>query len=84
MYENEELIKQHSKLSFNGIHESFEHCDNYLFKANPVLMDKPIYLGFFLLELKKLHMWRHIMINYNHILGKKIFNYTMLMPMLSF
>ena len=49
-----EIVKQQSKLPFNGIQKSYENCDSYTFKQNEVLMDKPIYLGFTVLELSKL------------------------------
>ena len=49
-----EIIKQQSKLTFNGIHKSYENCDSYKFRQNEVLMDKPIYSGFTVLELSKL------------------------------
>ena len=52
-----EIIKYHSKLTFDGIHKSYENCDSYVFRKNEVLMDKPIYLGFAVLELSKLHMY---------------------------
>ena len=52
-----EIIKQQSKLTFNGIHKSYENCDSYTFKQNEVLMDKPIYLGFSVIELSKLLMY---------------------------
>ena len=52
-----EIIKQQSKLTFIGIHKSYENCDSYTFKQNEVLMDKPIYLGFSVLELSKLLMY---------------------------
>ena len=52
-----EIIKLQSKLTFNGIHKSYENCYIYTFKQNEVLMDKPIYLGFTVLELSKLHMY---------------------------
>ena len=42
---------------FNGIHKSYENYDSYPFKQNEILMDKPIYLGFAVLELSKLHMY---------------------------
>ena len=34
-----EIIKQQSKLTFNGIHKSYENCDSYTFKQNEVLMN---------------------------------------------
>ena len=37
-----EIIKQQSKLTFNGIHKSSENCNSYTFKQNEVLKDKPI------------------------------------------
>ena len=52
-----EIIKQQSKLTFNGIHKSYENCDSYTFEQNEVLIDKPIYLGFTVLELSKLLMY---------------------------
>ena len=52
-----EIIKQQSKLTFNGIHKSYENCNSYTFKQNEVLMDKPIYLGFTVLELNNLLMY---------------------------
>ena len=51
------MRKQQSKLTFNGIHKSYKNCDSYTFKQNEVLMDKPIYLGFSVLELSKLLMY---------------------------
>ena len=52
-----EIIKQQPKLTFNGIQKSNENCDSYKFKQNEVVMDKPIYLGFSVLELSKLLMY---------------------------
>ena len=48
------IIKQQSKLTFNGIHKSYENYDSYTFKQNEVLMDKPLYLDFSVLEVRKL------------------------------
>ena len=52
-----EITKQQSKITFSGIHKSYESCDSYTFKQSEVLMDKPIYLGFTVLELSKLLMY---------------------------
>ena len=51
------IIEYQSKLSFSGIHKSYENCDSYTIKQNEVLIDKPIYLGFNVLELSKLLMY---------------------------
>ena len=51
------IIKQQSKLTSNGTHKPYENCDSYTFKHNDVLMDKPSYLGFAVLEVGKLHMY---------------------------
>ena len=51
--EYKEIMKQQSKLTFNGFHKSYENCDSYLLRRNEVLMDKPIYLRFAVLELSK-------------------------------
>ena len=46
------IIIQQSKLLFTSIHKSYENCGSYTFKQN----DEPIYVGFAILELSKLHM----------------------------
>ena len=38
--DHKEIIKQQSKLIFNGNHKSYDNCDSYTFKQNEVLMDK--------------------------------------------
>ena len=53
----DKILKQQQKLSFNGIYKSFDNCDSYLEKEHEILFDKPIYLGFAILELSKLHMY---------------------------
>ena len=53
----ERIIKQQSKSTFKGIHKSYANYDSSTVKQNEVLMDKPIYLGFAVLELSKLHMY---------------------------
>ena len=52
------IIKQKSKLTFGGTHKSFENCISYSFKQNEVKRDRPFYLGFAVLELSKLHMYK--------------------------
>ena len=54
---NERVIKQQSKSTFKGIHKSYANYDSSTVKQNEVLMDKPIYLGFAVLDLSKLQMY---------------------------
>ena len=51
------IVKWQSKLTFAGIHKEYENYSTYTFKQNEITMDKPIYLGFSVLELSKLHMY---------------------------
>ena len=51
------ILRWQRKLTFNGIFKSFSNCDSYLEKEHEILWDKPIYLGFAILELSKLHMY---------------------------
>ena len=55
--DTDEIMKQHSKLTFNGVQKLFENYDSYTFKQIEVFMDKPIYLGFSVLELSNLLMY---------------------------
>ena len=52
--DTDKIVKQKSKLTFNGIHKSYENYDSFTFKQNEVLMDKPIYLGFSVSKSSKL------------------------------
>ena len=51
------ILKFQSRLDFNGIHKSYQDYDSYTFKSNIIKMEKPIYLGFTILELSKLLMY---------------------------
>ena len=53
----DKILKQQRQLAFNGLHKNFDNCDSYLVKEREIVMDKPIYLGFAILELSKLHMY---------------------------
>ena len=55
--DHNKILRWQKKLTFNGICKSSSNCDSYLEKEHEILMDKPIYLGFALLELSKLHMY---------------------------
>ena len=44
-------------MTFAGIRRSYQNCYSYTIKQKEVLMDMPIYLGFAVLELSKLHMY---------------------------
>ena len=51
------VIEGQSKLTFKGIHKSYENCDSYSFRRNQVVMDRAIYVGIAIWELGKLHMY---------------------------
>ena len=51
------IVKQQSKLTFNGIQKSYENYYSVTYKKNEIVMDKAIYVGFAILELSKLHMY---------------------------
>ena len=51
------ILRYQSRLDFNWIHKSYQDYDTYTFKANVITMEKPIYLGFCILELSKLLMY---------------------------
>ena len=51
------FMKQQSQITFNGIHESYTDYDSCIFKQIGVSMEKPIYLGFAILKMSKLHMY---------------------------
>ena len=56
--DNEKNIETQSKMTFNGIHKSLTIYDTYTFKQDEVLMDKPVCVGFAILELSKFLMYK--------------------------
>ena len=52
-----QIIKRQSKLSFKGITYHYSEFSVYKFDKEKVIFDKPIYLGFSVLELSKLLMY---------------------------
>ena len=54
--DNETNFKQQSKLPFIDFHTSYTGNDNYTFKQNDVLMNKPTHLKFAVLQLSKLYI----------------------------
>ena len=55
--DTDKIIKQQSRISFDGIHKSYENYDSYTYKQNEVLMDKPNYLRFAVLKMGKLLLY---------------------------
>ena len=53
----DKCIKQQSKIKFKGIHESFTNYDRYPFKQIEIFIEKPIYIGFAVMELSILSMY---------------------------
>ena len=52
----DQIIKRQSKLSFKGIVDHYSKFSVYKFDKEKTVFDKPIYLGFTVLELPKLLM----------------------------
>ena len=50
----DQIIKRQSKLSFKGINMHYSTISLYRFDKEKIVFDKPIYLGFSVLELSKM------------------------------
>ena len=72
-YDYRKIVKQQSKLTFKRTHKPFENCDSYSFKQKEVLKDKPIYLGFGVLELSKILMYETYYDKLQPFFGQQIF-----------
>ena len=57
------------------IHKSYKNYDSYTFKQNDVFMDKPVYLGFAVLELSKLLRYETYYDKLQPYFGEKTINY---------
>ena len=66
-------LNQQSKLTFSGSHKSCENCNSYSFEQNEVNLYKPIYSGFAIIELSKLHMYETYYDKLQPSLGEKKF-----------
>ena len=55
--DTDKIEKQQSKLTFNGIHKSYEKYDSFTFKQIEVKMNKPFYPGISVLDSSKFLMY---------------------------
>ena len=69
--ENDKIIKQQSKLTFNGIQNSYTIYDSHTFKQNKVLKDKPIYVRFAILKFSILLLYETYYDKLQTYFGKK-------------
>ena len=51
------MLRYQSRLDFDGIHKTYHNYDTKTFSKNGVKMERPIYLGFAILELSKLSLY---------------------------
>ena len=65
-------IEKKTKLAFNGIPKQYISYNGDASKQNELLMIKPTYLGFAVLELKKLLLYETYYDELQHYVGEKI------------
>ena len=71
-YDFKKIIHRQSKLSFKGIIQYYNQFGVYKFEKNIVVFDKPIYLGFCVLELSKLLMYEYYYYKFQPYFKNKI------------
>ena len=82
--DNEEIFKQQSKLTFDGIHKSYTKYKSYTLKQNEVLMDKAFHLGYTVIELSKVFLYVTYYDNLQPFLENKKSNMATSILMLSY
>ena len=80
--DDKESNQQQSQHKFIGIHKSYTNYGSSTFKQKEVLMDKPLCLGFAILELSKLLMYEKYYDNLQAHFGKRLYNVVIMVPML--
>ena len=80
----EEIIKRQSKLSFKGIINHYRDFSIYKYDKEQITFDKPIYLGFTVLELSKLLMYGFFLSQLNNLITKMMSNYIIWIQILLF
>ena len=55
--DQKKILRYQSRLDFNGMQKSYQDYDSYTFRKNVIKMEKPIYLGFVILDFSKLLMY---------------------------
>ena len=65
-----------SKLTFNGIHKSYDTYDSNIIKHNEILIDKPKILGFVWLELSNSQLYETFYDNLQPYFGENNINYN--------
>ena len=72
--DDDKILKMQSKTTFISIRKSYDNYDSYTYEQNEILRDKPIHIGFTILELSKLLMYGTYYDNLQAYFGQKIFN----------
>ena len=55
--DEKKILRYQSRLDFDGIHKSYQDYDSYTIKKIFIKLEKPMYLGFVILELTKVLLY---------------------------